>query len=173
MRKTLLVIAVLVAIAVAVPWALTAQSPPEDVALDRVERKYGLLGWGCIDYCSGYTFEIRTPPDVTAVDVVVAATISYRLAAGHHGYATLGRVVPGPAPCCRPRTTPLRGGAWPLASTGGRRVTTTLTWFEQALPASGRAYAFDLGFGPGSPHGGFVAETRKAVVVAEVWSAGQ
>ena len=168
MRKALLGIAVVSAVAVGLPWAVTAQSPPEDVALDRTERSFGGLEWGCIDACSGYTFEIRTPPDVTAVDVVVTATISYRLAAGQRGSATLGRVVPGNAPCCRPRTTPLRGGAWPLPSTGGRRTTTTLTWFEHALPASGRRCSFDLWFDGGWPNRMFIAETRKAVVLAEV-----
>jgi hypothetical protein len=172
MRKALLALAVVITVAVAVPWAVTAQSPPEDVALDRVERSFGPHQWGCIDYCGGQEFVIDTPSDVSAVDVVVTATISYRLAARHRGFAKLGRVTStGVWP---PRTTPLRGGSWPLPSTGGRDSTVTLTWFERALPAAGKQHKFILTYGPGSPvASGFVAETRKAVVVAEVWSAGE
>ena len=172
MKKALVAIAVVSAVAVVLPWAVTAQSPPEDAALDRIERRYGLFEWGCIDYCGGYEFRAETPADVPAVDIVVPATISYRLAAGHRGYATLGRVVgEGVWP---PNTKPLRGGVWTLPPTGGRNATTTLTWFARDLPAAGKTYAFILEFGPGSPlSGDFVAETRKAVVVAEVWSAGR
>lgn len=171
MRKRVFAFAAVCAVAVAVPWAVTAQSPPDDVALDRIERHYRLHEWGCIDYCGGYEFRVDTPSDVAAVDVVVTATISYRLAAGHRGYATLGRVTgSGVWP---PNTEPLRGGGWPLPSTRGRAATTTLTWFARNLHAAGETHVFILEFGPGSPvSGGFTAETRKAVVVAEVWSAG-
>jgi hypothetical protein len=173
MRKALLGIAV-VSAAVALPWAVTAQSPPEDVALDRIERSFGAYGWGgiCFDYCGGHEFGIETPSDVSAVDVVVTATISYRLAAGQRGSATLARVTSTDlAP--PPRANRLRGGSWPLRSTGGRSATVTLTWFARALPAAGKKHKFVLEYHGGSPDEDFVAETRKAVVVAEVWSAGQ
>ena len=92
MRKAAFAIALASILAVAVPWAVTAQTPPEDAALDRVERKYGAYDFGCIDnFCDGPTFQVQTPLDVTAVDIVVTVTLSYRLAAGHNGSAVLGR----------------------------------------------------------------------------------
>ncbi len=173
MRKAVLVVALVSAIAVAVPWVVAAQTPPEDQALDRIERKYGQFEWGCIDnFCDGPKFQIETPADVTAVDVVVTVTISYRVAAGHHGFAILGRVTDEPV--APPNTEPLQGGKWTLPSTGGRTATTTLTWFVQNLPAEGATHHFILDFVGGSPVAGeWVAETNKAVVVAEVWSAGR
>jgi hypothetical protein len=170
MKRAVIAVAAVCAIAVALPWAVTAQSPSDDVALDRLERRYGLFEWGCIDYCGGYKLEVETPSDILAVDVVVTATFSYRLAPGHRGYASLGRVVSTNVE--PPTTKPLRGGAWPLPSTHGRKATTTLTWFAESLPADGKSYTLILRFWPGSPSGSFVAATHKAVVVAEVWSAG-
>jgi hypothetical protein len=172
MRRAVYAVALVSTIAVAVPWGVTAQTPPEDGALDRIERKYGLFEWGCIDFCGGYKFQLETSPDVAAVDVVVTATISYRLADGHSGSASLGRVTDESV--MPPNTEPLWGGTWTLPSTGGRRATTTLTWFARDLPAAGKTHHFILEFQGGSPVAGdFVAETRKAVVVAEVWSAGR
>ena len=172
MKRAVLAVALVSIIAVAVPWAVTAQSPPDDAALSRVERIYGVFGLGCIDnFCDGPKFQVGTPPDVTAVDVVVTATISYRLAAGHHGFAILGRVTD--APVAPPPTEPLQGGKWALPSTGGRKATTTLTWFVRNLPAEGATHHFILDFFGGPPAAEWVAETQKVVVVAEVWSAGQ
>jgi hypothetical protein len=172
MRKAAYAAVLVSAVAVAVPWAVTAQTPPEDQALDRIEKKYGVFGWGCIDFCEGPKFQVETPPDVTAVDVVVTATISYRLGTGHHGFAILGRVTDGLV--SPPNTEPLQGGKWGLPSTDGRTATTTMTWSVRNLPAEGKTHHFILDFVGGSPLAGdFVAETRKAVVVAEVWSAGR
>jgi hypothetical protein len=172
MRKAVYAFAVLAAVAVVVPWSVIAQTPPEDAALDRIERHYGLFEWGCIDFCGGYEFQLETSPDVAAVDVVVTATISYRLAARHRGSATLWRVVSGNS--FPPPMEPVRGGTWTLPSTGGRNATTTLTWFARNLPAEGETHHFFLTFNGGSfIRGQYVAETRKAVVVAEVWSAGR
>jgi hypothetical protein len=172
MRKAAYAIALVAIVAVAVPWAVTAQTPPEDAALDRIEHRYGAYEFGCIDnFCDGPTFRIETPPDVTAVDIVVTATISYRLAVGHNGTAVLGRVTSEMV--APPNTEPLRGGVWALPSTGGRKATTTLTWFVRNLPAEGETHAFILDFTGGSFTGAWVAEAQKVVVIAEVWSAGQ
>jgi hypothetical protein len=172
MRRAVCAVALVSILAVAVPWAVTAQTPPEDVALDRIERKYGGYEFGCIDnFCDGPKFQVKTPPDVTAVDIAVTATISYRLAAGHHGSAVLGRVTDElVAP---PNTEPLRGGTWALPSTGGRKATTTLTWFVRNLPAEGATHRFILDFFGGSFTGAWVARAQKVVVIAEVWSAGR
>jgi hypothetical protein len=172
MRKAAFAIALASILAVAVPWAVTAQTPPEDAALDRVERKYGAYDFGCIDnFCDGPTFQVQTPLDVTAVDIVVTVTLSYRLAAGHNGSAVLGRVTDEQV--SPPNTEPLRGGTWALPSTGGRKATTTLTWFVRNLPAEGATHQFILDFAGGSPSGAWVAGTQKVVVIAEVWSSGQ
>jgi hypothetical protein len=149
MRRAAYAVAFVSAIAVAVPWVVAAQTPPEDQALDRIERKYGQFEWGCIDFCGGYELHVETPADVAEVDVVVTATISYRLATGHRGSATIGRVV-GP-PISPPNTTLLRGERWTLASTGGHRSTTTLTWFARNVPAAGVTQHFILEFRGGSP----------------------
>jgi hypothetical protein len=172
MRRTACAVALVSILAVAVPWAVTAQTPPEDAALDRIERHYGLFEWGCIDnFGDGPKFHVETPADVTAVDIAVTATISYRLAAGHNGSAVLGRVTDDPV--IPPNTEPLRGGRWALRSTGGRKATTTLTWFVRNLPAEGATHQFILDFAGGSPAGAWVARTQKVVVIAEVWSAGR
>jgi hypothetical protein len=124
------------------------------------------------DCCGGYEFAVETPADVAEVDVVVTATISYRLAAGHRGFVRLGRVLDNPV--FPPNTETLRGGRWTLPSTGGHKATATLTWFARDLPAAGKTHHFILEFRVGSfLAGDFVAETRKAVVIAEVWSAGR
>lgn len=149
MRRAAYAVALVSAIAVAVPWVVAAQTPPEDQALDRIERKYGLFHWGCIDnFCDGPKFAVETSPDVAAVDVVVTATISYRLAHGHQGFAILGRVTDEPV--APPNTEPLQGGAWTLPSTDGRKATTTLTWFVRNLPAEGATHQFILDFVGGS-----------------------
>jgi hypothetical protein len=172
MKRAAYLIALVSVIAVAVPWAVTAQTPPDDTALGRIEKKYGFYEFGCIDnFCDGPKFQVETPPDVTAVDIVVTATISYRLAAGHNGSAVLGRVTDDPV--FPPNTEPLRGGTWALHSTGGRTATTTLTWFVRNLPAEGATHQFILDFAGGSFSGAWVARAQKVVVIAEVWSAGQ
>jgi hypothetical protein len=70
-------------------------------------------------------------------------------------------------------TTALRPGLWPLRSTGGRADTSTLTWIARRLPAEGREYRLRLEFRTdAAPIPGVTAYSKKAALVAEVWSAG-
>jgi len=106
--------------------------------------------------------------------VLVAHSLGCQLVAAwaaHSRHTAQVRVAMLVAP---PNTETLEGGRWTLRSTGGRTATTTLTWFVQNLPAEGATHQFILDFVGGSPVAGeWVAETNKAVVVAEVWSAGR
>jgi hypothetical protein len=171
-KRRIALVLVLAAAAAAVPFAVTAQGPPDDVALSRVERTFGLREWNCIDQCDGYLLVLATPADETEIDLVVTATIAYRLDAGLRAWARLGRAT-GPQVVFPEPTTALAPGRWPLRATRGRADTTTLTWVARGLPAEGREYRLRLEFSTdGLPVPGVTAYSRKAALVAEIWSAG-
>ena len=135
-KRTIGAVVLLLALAAAVPLALPAQAPPDEVAVSRVEHAYHARGWICIDFCGDYVLRADTPSDVA--------------------------------------TTRLRPGSYLLRSSGGRWQTTTLTWFTRGLPAAGTAYRFHLGFTVDAKYSypPLRAGSQKAVMVAELWSAG-
>jgi hypothetical protein len=172
MKRRIVLVLVVAAAAAAVPFAVTAQGPPDDAALSRVERTSGLREWNCIDFCGGYLLIVATPANEAEVDIVVTATLAYRLDPGLKAWARLGWAT-GPQTVFPEPTTALRPGLWPLRSTGGRADTSTLTWIARRLPAEGREYRLRLEFRTdAAPIPGVTAYSKKAALVAEVWSAG-
>jgi hypothetical protein len=173
-KRTIGAVVLLLALAAAVPLALPAQAPPDEAAVSRVEHAYRALSWSCIDFCGDYLLRADTPSDVAEVNVVVTATVTYRLPSGVRAWATLGWAEDGPEHVFPEPTTRLRPGSYLLRSSGGRWQTTTLTWFTRGLPAGGTAYRFHLRFAKDAkysyppPRAG----SQKAVMVAELWSAG-
>jgi hypothetical protein len=172
-KRTIGAVVLLLALAAAVPLALPAQAPPDEAAVSRVEHAYRALGWICSDPCADYVLRADTPSDVAEVNVVVTATVTYRLPSGVRAWATLGWAG-GPEIVHPEPTTRLRPGSYLLRSSGGRWQTTTLTWFTRGLPAAGTAYRFHLGFTVDAKYSypPLRAGSQKAVMVAELWSAG-
>jgi hypothetical protein len=169
--------ALLLAVALAVPLAVNAQDTPDGVALSRVEKSFGLREWNCIDPCGGYSLRVSTPADVEKVDLVVTATFVYRIEGGFRAKARLGWATgtpPAPVPCCGDEpSTALKPGRYPLQSTAGKAATRTMSWIATNLPASGTEYRLYLNFETNAPPiEGNIAKSSKAVLVAEVWSAG-
>ena|SRR5918996_1703323 len=92
--------------------------------------------------------------------------------AGLRAWARLGWAT-GPQMVSPEPTTALAPGRWPLHATRGRADTTTLTWIARGLPAEGREYRLRLEFSTDAlPIPGVTAYSRKAALVAEIWSAG-
>jgi hypothetical protein len=167
---------VLLGVAAGAPLAIWAggHSNPGSSGVSRIERTFGWKDWRCnIDGCPGYRLELTTPSDVPTVDVVVTVTLSYRLGRGESARASFGYAtgLQPPIPCCGDEpTTPLRPGAYRLASADGRTTTTTLTWVQRDLPAAGEVYRLYLHLTPSVD--AKAAFTSKAAVVVEAWTAG-
>jgi hypothetical protein len=183
LRFGFLIALALLGLAVAVPIVVLAggETNPGSSGVSRIERTFAGRVWNCPSSslseheCPRYFMSLTTPADVPTVDVVVTATITYRLGEGESvraifGYAT-GPLPP--LPCCSglEPTTPFRPGDYPLATTRGRANTTTLSWIARGLPAAGATYRlyFQL-VPPGS--GARRIVTRKAAFVVETWSVG-
>lgn len=169
--------ALLLAVALAVPLAVSAQDPPDGVALSRVEKSFGVREWICVDACEGYSLRLSTPADVEKVDLVISATFVYRLDGGFRAKARLGWATgtpPAPVPCCGSElSTALKPGRYPLQPTAGKAETRTMSWIATNLPAGGTEYRLYLDFDTNAPYSPeTIAQSSKAVVVAEVWSAG-
>jgi hypothetical protein len=182
-RRILITLALLAFAVVVVPIVVLAGGAlnPGSSGVSRIERTFAGRVWDCPSSilsqhrCPSYSMSHTTPTDVPTVDVVVTATITYRLGEGESVRATFGYAT-GPIPslpCCSglEPTTPFRPGDYPLATTRGRANTTTLTWIARNLPAAGETYRlyFQL-VPPGS--GARRIVTRKATIVVEAWSAG-
>jgi hypothetical protein len=105
MKRRIFLVLLVAAAAAAVPFAVTAQGPQDDAALSRVERTSGLREWNCIDACDGYLLIVATPANEAEVDIVVTATLAYRLDPGLKAWARLGWAT-GPQTVFPERTLP-------------------------------------------------------------------
>jgi hypothetical protein len=125
------------------------------------------------------TLGMTTPEDVPTVDVVVTATVTFRVSSGDSALARTGyrdTAEPWlPIPCCDPfGQYHTLAPPYPLAEAGKRATSTTISWAKQALPANGAEYSFAFslkGLDTGRD-GYFTVIGRNVTVVVEMWSTG-